>query len=158
MVSQTTLRGPLVSAVRATNRVGKFTQTRSVQQQDCAFQRHNTIATLLHTVHIAATTLDSCRIMICMRFARCVHSRTDVKSHHKHRVESPCHAYTPIITPVRHRSKHPAEPPVPPRDIMFRVGTSVVTCHRRRNPRCRAPHWHGFHHTDGAPMHYRNSS
>ena len=104
------------------------------------FQRHNTIATLLHTVHIAATTLDSCRIMICMRFARCVHSRTDVKSHHKQRVESPHLACTPFITPVRHRSKYPAEPPVPPRVLMFSVGSCVVTCHRRRNPMCRAPH------------------
>ena len=100
-----------------------------------SFRPHSTIATLLHSIDVEAMILNSCRIMICMHFARCVHSRTDIKSHHKHRVES-YHAYTPFITPVRHRSKYPAEPPVPPRDMMFRVGTSVVTCHRRGNPRC----------------------
>ena len=86
---------------------GNFTRTRSALQEDCAFQRHSTIANLLHTIHIAALTLDSCRFMICMRFARCVHSRTDVQPYHKHRVEGPHHARTASVTTVPHRSRHP---------------------------------------------------
>ena len=46
---------------------GNFTRTRSALQEDCAFQRHSTIAILLHTIHVAELTLDSCRFMICMR-------------------------------------------------------------------------------------------
>ena len=70
---------------------------------------------------------------------RCVHLRTDVESHHKQRVESPYRACTPLITPVRHRSRHPAEPPVPSRVLMFSVGSCAVARQRRHNPRRRAP-------------------